>query len=108
MLPTQQDGNDLSAKQLRDQLAMRYGREPLNPLSLCDCCDHDFSLQHALDCKKGELVKKGNNNLGDVCARVSEMALRDVKVEPIVKEASGGVKEELSADFSVRGVWEGG
>jgi len=107
VLPIAQDGFDLSAQQFRDQLAIRYGREPLNLPSCCDGCDHVFSLQHALDWKQGGLVKKGHDNLRDECAKLAEVAWGDVKIEPIVKEASGRVKEDLRADFSVRGVWEG-
>ena len=35
------------------------------------------------------------------------MAWGNVKIEPIIKEASGRNSEDFRADFCVRGVWEG-
>ena len=107
VLPIAQDGFDLSAQQFRDQLALRYGKEPLNLPSTCDGCDHVFSLQHAIDCKKDGLVKRGHDNLRDECAKLCEAAWGDVKIEPVIKEASGRLNNDLRADFSVRGVWDG-
>jgi len=107
VLPIAQDGFDLSTLQFRDQLAFRYGKSPISLPADCDGCDGSFSLQHGLDCKKGGLIKKGHANLRGECAQLAELAWRDVKIEPIVKEASGRNNEELRADFCVRGVWEG-
>jgi len=105
-MPRAADGYDLSAQQFRDRIAERYGKQPLSLPSQCDGCGADFSLQHGLDCPKGGLVKKGHDQLRDVCAALSDLAWGGVNVEPIVKEASGRVKNELRADFAVRGVWE--
>jgi len=107
VLPSAREGFDLSAQQFRDRLAERYGRQPLNLPVKCDGCDCDFSLQHALDCKKGGLVKKGHDQVRDECARLAQLAWGGVSVEPLIKEASGRMKQELRADFSAQGVWEG-
>ena len=107
VLPSVRDGFDLSAQQFRDRLAERYGREPLNLPMNCDGCDEKFSLAHALDCKKGGLVKKGHDYVRDECMRLADLAWGGVTVEPLIKEASGRCKEDLRADFSVQGVWEG-
>ena len=107
VLPIAQDGFDLSAQQFRDQLALRYGKTPLSLPADCDGCDSSFSLQHGLDCPKGGLIKKGHDNLRDECAQLAELAWGNVKIEPIIKEASGRNSEDFRADFCVRGVWEG-
>ena len=52
VLPLQQDGYDLSATQFRDQLAIRYGREPTGLQSACDGCGAPFSLQHSLTARR--------------------------------------------------------
>ena len=107
VLPTVKDGFDLSAQQFRDRLFERYGRESMGIPAECDGCGNAFSLQHALDCKKGGLVKKGLDSLRDECSRLAEAAWGGVRIEPIIKEACGRLEEDLRADFCVRGVWEG-
>ena len=51
-------------------------------------------------------MKKGHDQLRDQCIALSNLAWGGVQREPLVKEATGRVKKELRADFSVRGVWE--
>ena len=53
VLPLASEGFDLSATQFRDQLVIRYKREPVAMPAVCDGCGEAFSLQHGLDCKKG-------------------------------------------------------
>ena len=53
VLPLASEGFDLSATQFRDQLAIRYKREPVATPAVYDGCGEAFSLQHGLDCKKG-------------------------------------------------------
>ena len=55
-----------------------------------------------MDCKKGGLVKKGHDQLRDQCVALSNLAWGGVHVEPLGKEATGRLKKELRADFSVR------
>ena len=107
VLPRAVDGFDLSAEQFRDRVAQRYGKQPLGLPVNCDGCGKPFSLQHGLSCMKGGLVKQGHDNLRDECIKLSEMAWGGVTSEPLIKEESGRCKEELRADFCVRGVWEG-
>ena len=54
---------DLSAFELRDALTMRYCRPLLRMPSSCDGCGAQFSLEHALDCKKGELITQRHNEV---------------------------------------------
>ncbi len=108
VLPLAAEGFDLSATQLRDQLAVRYHHVPVAFPSTCDGCGEDFSVQHALDCKKGGLVKQGHNDVRDNDVRLAEAAWGGVTVEPVmVPEDDKTGHPSLQADWSVRGVWEG-
>ena len=108
VLPLQQDGYDLSATQFRDQLAIRYGREPLGLPSACDGCGAPFSLQHSLDCKKGGLVKRGHDDLRDSDAQLADLAWGGACIEPVlVPDNDKRGRPSLRADWMARGVWEG-
>ncbi len=108
VLPLAAEGYDLSATQFRDQLALRYHHTPASFPALCDGCGADFTVQHALDCKKGGLVKRGHNDVRDNDVRLAELAWGGVTVEPVlVPEDDRTGHPSLQADWSVRGVWEG-
>ncbi len=108
VLPLADENYDLSATQFRDQLALRYHREPVALPAVCDGCGDAFSLQHGLDCAKGGLIKKGHNDVRDNDARLAELAWGCVTIEPVlVPENDKTGHPSLQADWSVRGVWEG-
>ena len=108
VLPLREEGYDLSATQFRDQLAIRYHREPTGLPAHCDGCGALFYLQHGLDCLKGGLVKRGHNDLRDSDAKLADIAWSGVSVEPIlVPENDRQNRQMLQADWMARGVWEG-
>ena len=54
----------LSPSEFRDALAIRY-HQPLSKVPAdCDGCGAEFTLQHALDCRKGGLIIQGERCLG--------------------------------------------
>ena len=68
----------------------------------CDGCGAAFSLSHALDCRRGELVIRCHNEIRDALAC---LVYKDVIREPVVcdSDANG---PGLIADLGVRGVWQ--
>ena len=108
VLPLASEGFDLSGMQFRDQLALRYNHTPASFPKSCDGCGERFSVQHALDCKNGGLVKQGHNDVRDSDVSLAEAAWGGVVVEPVlVPENDRTTHPALQADWSVRGVWEG-
>ena len=108
VLPLRQEGYDLTSTQFRDQLAIRYGHEPSHLPSHCDGCGASFTLQHALDCPKGGLIKRGHNDIRDHDAKLADLAWGGVTVEPVLVPADDrNSRPALQADWSARGVWEG-
>ena len=99
----------MSANQFRDQLAIRYHRVPIGLPAQCDGCGASFSLQHGLDCKKGGLVKRGQDDLRDSDAALANSAWGGVAIEPaLVPEDDRHGRPALRADWMARGVWESG
>ncbi|KAI5742861.1 hypothetical protein M8J77_012006 [Diaphorina citri] len=107
VIPISNDHFDLSPTQFRDALAMRYGNELQGLPANCDGCGQEMNLNHALDCKKGGLVKFGHDYLRDECAALAGLAYNGVTIEPVVREAgpNGGA---LITDIKVNGIWESG
>ena len=73
-----------------------------------DGCGASFTLQHALDCPKGGLIKRGHNDIRDHDAKLADLAWGGVTVEPVLVPADDrNSRPALQADWSARGVWEG-
>ena len=70
----------------------------------CDGCGEDFSLTHALVCRKGGLVTQRHHEVRDALGDLAALGYREVVREPIVCD---GDKDSpaLIADLGVRGVW---
>ena len=104
VLPLAHHHFDLSAQQFRDALCLRYHR----PLSLmpasCDGCGGDFSLTHALDCRKGGLVTQRHNDVRDALGDLAALGYREVVCEPTVCDGDNESPALIAADLGVRGV----
>ena len=104
VLPLAHHHFDLFAQQFRDALCLRYHR----PLSLmpasCDGCGGDFSLTHAMDCRKGGLVTQRHNEVRDALGNLAALGYREVVREPIVYDGYND-SPALIADLGVKGVW---
>ena len=87
-------------------LAIRY-HQPLSKLpAVCDGCGGEFTLQHALDCRKGGLIIQRHNEVREALGDLASIAFRDVIREPIVRDADPvrGLPA-LVGDLGVRGLW---
>ena len=87
VMPIPKHHFDLSAAEFRDALSLCYCRPSLGLPAICDGCGAPFSLEHALDCKKGGLVIQRHNEVRDALGDIAAKAYREVTKEPIVREA---------------------
>ena len=63
--PSTVSGTELDAQKLRDDLFLQYGLDTPDLPKFCDGCNSDFSICHALDCKKCVLVTVHHNEIRD-------------------------------------------
>ena len=71
MLPSTVNRTELGAQEWRDALFLMYGLEPPDLPKYCDGCEALFTISHALDCKKGNLVTARHNKF---CDGVADLA----------------------------------
>ena len=81
--------------------------KPISKLrGICDGCGGDFSIQHALACKKRGLITLRHNEIRDAVGDLASFYWKDIRREPIIRE---GVPDNqtttLYADLLIRGVW---
>ena len=97
----------MSSTQFRDALALRYGRTPTNLSTHCDADGEEFTVCHALNCKKGGLVTLRHNELRDLNIEMVKSAGFTYTVkEPSVKDSDVKGEGGLRVDWGVRGFWE--
>ena len=65
VLPSTVNVTELGAQEWRDTLFLRYGLKPPDLPKYFYGCEAQFTISHALDCKKGGLVTARHNNLRD-------------------------------------------
>ena len=71
MQPFKVNGTELGEQKWRDALFLLYGLDPPDLPTHCNGFQAKFSISHALDCKKGDLVTARHNELRD---RVEDLA----------------------------------
>ncbi|CAB0012584.1 unnamed protein product [Nesidiocoris tenuis] len=99
---TDQEGSNiiLEALPCRSKRSVPYGRDPTGLPAICDGCGENFSLNHALNCKRGGQVVRGHDQIRDSVAAMAKLAWRGVTVEPMMEEGDDGLPG-LVADIQV-------
>ncbi|KAF6205811.1 hypothetical protein GE061_019985 [Apolygus lucorum] len=100
-------GVSMDEHKKRDAIALRYARIPQDLPTCCDSCGAAFDVSHALNCKKGGMVKRGHDDLRDIVAGIANLAWGGAVTEPIMRDANGS-QPALIGDIMVNGVWESG
>jgi len=121
VMPNRLNGTELSSEVYRDSLRLRYGLRPANLPPKCDGCGANFTVGHAMSCKKGGNVLLRHNEVahewGMLCSHAYIPSA--VSYEPLIKfsrdqwnvDAAGRpapVDPESRGDISVRGFWKRG
>ena len=121
VMPSFLAGTLLSALEFFDNLALRYGRRPLDLQQRCDACNEGFTIEHGLICKKGGLIAIAHDDLRDEAGYLCEKALTPSQVtyEPkihygrgltagtaIPREGEPG--NEARGDVMAHGLWKKG
>ena len=112
VLPLQEQGFNLSKREFRDAVKLRYDW-PFNDIPSVCVCGENFTVDHAMICKRGGFVIQRHNELRDLEADLLSMACSDVEVEPVLQDIT---EEQLSRgsnrardarlDIRARGFWD--
>ena len=111
-IPLKDMNFDLSKREFRDALRLRYDWAIPDSPSVC-VCGCDFNADHAMICQRGGLIIQRHNEIRDLEAELLDMVCHDVAVEPTLQPLTG---EELNRgantapdarlDVQCRGFWE--
>ena len=91
-IPLKDMNFDLSKREFRDALRLRYDWAIPDSPSVC-VCDCDFNADHAMICQRGGLIIQHHNEIRDLEAELLDMVCHDVAVEPTLQPLTG---EELN------------
>ena len=103
---------DLSKREFRDALRLRYDWPIPDSPSVC-VCGCSFTVDHAMICQRGGLIIQRHNEIRDLEAELLDMVCYDVAIEPTLQPLAG---EELNRrantapdarlDVHCHGFWE--
>ena len=112
-LPLKAQGFNLDKQSFRDAISTRYGI-PLKKLPSNCVCGAVFSVEHALNCKKGGFISSRHNEITRLTANLLKEVCIDVKEEPMLQEVTGfnskrtTIEKDARLDISARGFWTKG
>ena len=102
----------LNKRELWDPVKLRYDW-PIPECQFICVCGANFSVDHAMVCKRGGFVIQRHNEIRDLEAELLEMVCSDVRIEPSLQPVTGetlnrGANKENGArpDVHARGLWE--
>ena len=91
VMPNLLNGTLLSMEEWRDNARLRYGLRPIGLCERCDGCNAPFTIDHAINCKKGGLVCQRHDDARDEAGELAAMALTKSRVsyEPKIFYGTG-------------------
>ena len=102
----------LNKREFRDAVKLRYDWPIPECPSIC-VCGANFSIDHAMVCKRGGFVIQRHNEIRDLEAELLEMVCSDVQIEPSLQPVTGEklnrrANKENGArlDVHARKLWE--
>ena len=107
-VPSLANHTDLPSESFRDALHLRYGKTPPTLPPSCDGCGAGFTIDHALNCKKGGLIIQRHDEVRDVIGDLCSMAwgAASGKKEVVLREGDMDGTPGVRTDLLVRGVWQ--
>jgi len=114
-LPLVDEGYAIPKNIFWDLIRLRYGWTLKRLPTKCECGEN-FSIEHALTCKKGGFVSIRHNSLRDITANLLTKTCKDVCVEPLLtpltgeefNERSANLSDDARLDIKARGFWQAG
>ena len=114
-LALQSQNYHLDKDSFRVALYIRYGL-PVKRLPSNCVCGSRFSVEHALNCKKGGFISSRHNEVRRITAELLKEVCIDVEEEPMLQELTGEVFEakttkiekDVRLDVAARGFWTRG
>ena len=113
-LPLKHEGYVLNKREFFDAVSIRY-RWRLRRLPINCAYGKKFTVDHAMNCKKGGFVHKRHDGIRDIVAKMVEGVSYDVQTEPPLEPVSGerlqtgsNIKVEARLDIAARGFWQRG
>ena len=114
VLPLAEHGFNLNKREFRDALALRYNKQLRGLPSHCPC-GQKFTINHAMNCKRGGFVNIRHNNIRDYESSLLSKVCNDVQTEPELQPLTGEqlnrgtIKgDEARLDVRARGFWRRG
>jgi len=115
VLPLKSQGYALDKQSFRDAIFTRYGI-PLQRLPSHCVCGNTYTVEHALNCKKGGFISSRHNEIRRITADFLKEVCIDVEEEPLLQEITGEVFKSKTAkiekdarlDVAARGLWTRG
>ncbi len=111
-LPIKSQGYALDKQSFRDAIYTRYGIMLQRLPSHC-VCGNTYTVEHALNCKKGGFIASRHNEIRRITADLLKEVCIDVKEEPMLQEITGEVfknkttkvEKDARLDIAARGFW---
>lgn len=86
LMPSENNGTTLSRLEFQDGIRLRYGLKPLLLPPKCDGCSGSFTLEHALNCRKGGLIIRRHDDLKEELGFLAGLATNPsaIRDEPLI------------------------